>query len=662
MVLKCPACGGRIDLKTPAPGLRVQCPVCLKTFRFKGGSSAPHANALPPVPRVPEDPQELRSEPREGTAGGDTRILKLVIGGAVVVIVLVIATVVISGTLKSRRTQAELARLNTLVDRTGEEVNGLLGKMRFDNARGALSGIRPEIDGAKAGREELENRYASISNRIGVAEEEHKRRVAEGWEVFEGRLTSPQEKQRIMGERKAAEEQKLAEVQRQKQEQERAEASRVAAIMPKVREILTRSWLDPSSLSTRLQSAVKQEMLSDVQFHEVFLAALEECYVAKLDGLVRKGGAFLSKAGLEGLGQADSTPFIDAYKAVYGSDPPREALERVKQGHEAVCARSKRAYEEMMRPYPPGLLLLRGILMEKIKRGDETPLAGTLPLIAERNLRQVRVTATEQLADLEKERKPTESEEDILGPFSDCIRDMRLAPSLVDERFYPSAANCNWIAPFLVALKDASAAESNPAAKKIFSALIAEVQHDTDLYETVVQDGLLALNIPAGRRLTHKEWLRPVVIEVYSNLDSRPRLSERPHGGRMLEKFQWVLRRYEATVESVIAKRLCQQWDRVIAQNVVEHDKWDVKQGKLKAEWDVKQAKVQAEMKAQAAAEELEMQMRRQASPSGQRQATCPRCSGTGTVAPRATDAGRFNKILVPSRCPVCGGRGSVPQ
>lgn len=144
-----------------------------------------------------------------------------------------IALIVIVGFVLSKNAKAAAReqKIATLATRLGESVSKTTEYIRdrdFERATSALQQIQPSI--VTIGDYSLKVQYDQAMSNVASAERDYKAKVKAGWVVFEGKFISPDEKQRIVADRKrkqeeetrrAEQERKLAEAHQQRQTDER---------------------------------------------------------------------------------------------------------------------------------------------------------------------------------------------------------------------------------------------------------------------------------------------------------------------------------------------------------------------------------------------------------------------------------------------------------
>jgi len=101
-----------------------------------------------------------------------------------------------------------------LVNSDCSRAQDLCSRYQFDQAQATLSSSTANLRHVSDGRQHqaAEKKINGVLQELSAAKVDYDRKIADGWEVFDGRLTSPEEKQRIVAERKAAEERRIADM------------------------------------------------------------------------------------------------------------------------------------------------------------------------------------------------------------------------------------------------------------------------------------------------------------------------------------------------------------------------------------------------------------------------------------------------------------------
>lgn len=127
--------------------------------------------------------------------------------------------------LKTTERDYQREQLTALLDGATKEAQRYRGKYQFDRARSALQSAKADIDRSEsADRSTFQAKVTEEIDRLTKAEKDYKDKLAKGYTHFEGKFLSPDEKNRVLAERKRQEEERLKAEQARREEAARAKA------------------------------------------------------------------------------------------------------------------------------------------------------------------------------------------------------------------------------------------------------------------------------------------------------------------------------------------------------------------------------------------------------------------------------------------------------
>lgn len=144
----------------------------------------------------------------------------VVIGGIGLTLILIVGIIFFKNVQAAAR-EKDIASLSAKLGDTVSKSNKFIRNRDFEQAITALQAIEPSI--TTVGDYTLKRDFDYAFDRAIVAERDHKEKLRNGWGVFDGKFISPDEKQRILAERKRKQEEELRRVE---QERRLAEARR----------------------------------------------------------------------------------------------------------------------------------------------------------------------------------------------------------------------------------------------------------------------------------------------------------------------------------------------------------------------------------------------------------------------------------------------------
>lgn len=155
----------------------------------------------------------------------DNRFLKFIIGGAGVVLALFAITMLTLHFVSSAKATRQLAELTAVVDQAIGQANHHSGDFQYEKARAVLKEAEQTVAQSPLSSAYVqERRLQNEVEKLDAAEKDYENKIAKGYEQFEGRFVSPQEKSQLLVERQRQEEER----RRQEEEQHRAEERRLA--------------------------------------------------------------------------------------------------------------------------------------------------------------------------------------------------------------------------------------------------------------------------------------------------------------------------------------------------------------------------------------------------------------------------------------------------
>ena len=144
----------------------------------------------------------------------DNKFIVTIVAAGCGVALVVVVGVILSRNAKAQARQVEItalaSELGELVSRSSEHIRN----RDFERATSTLQAIEPSI--VTVGDYSLQGQYDQAMARVVDAQRAYKARIRNGWEVFEGKFVSPDNKQRILADRKRMQEEELRQAEHER--------------------------------------------------------------------------------------------------------------------------------------------------------------------------------------------------------------------------------------------------------------------------------------------------------------------------------------------------------------------------------------------------------------------------------------------------------------
>jgi hypothetical protein len=152
------------------------------------------------------------------------RFLVVLCGGTTAIIVIVLGAGLYITSQKGKETQHRIDALTRHANAAIAASKEHLKTFQYDAALASLTAVRQELEqsGLSYRLGDLSSRLSSLASEAESAQRDYRRKVAQGYSVFEGQLLSPDEKAEILAERERREQQRRDVERAQKEAEERA--------------------------------------------------------------------------------------------------------------------------------------------------------------------------------------------------------------------------------------------------------------------------------------------------------------------------------------------------------------------------------------------------------------------------------------------------------
>jgi len=218
----CPACNAAIRVPARHAGRTAKCKTCgsgLNIPRFEpaetidpaGGPDllAAFAEAEPvPAPASPHDPRAASSAghlptPATPNLPSGKALLKIFLPVSVGVIVLLVGSLLAIHLSLSAKQNRLFNELEAAVGARLQEARTSADAYNFEKGRQSIDDARKQVDRSTLSRARvLRARLDEASRALDAARRDYNDKVAKGWEVFEGHLMTPEDRDRILSDRK----------------------------------------------------------------------------------------------------------------------------------------------------------------------------------------------------------------------------------------------------------------------------------------------------------------------------------------------------------------------------------------------------------------------------------------------------------------------------
>lgn len=204
----CEKCGKLLRAPKDATGRKCRCPDCGHVAAVPNAGPSSLASASPIEASVPHSEPSLPGKAATSEPNWTLRI----VGGMVVVGVTLIVAVAVHGHRSNQKKVAERERLTRLVDEQLGAAKAETDVYEFATAARALDDAEKEIGDSFLSNEyihdDLTNKIRVARNDIRPLQAHYRKKISNGWVVFEGKLMPGSEHQQILAERiKRAEQQ-----------------------------------------------------------------------------------------------------------------------------------------------------------------------------------------------------------------------------------------------------------------------------------------------------------------------------------------------------------------------------------------------------------------------------------------------------------------------